>query len=98
MEKRVWEEYVDFCIRDAAKKEDYVAILENHVSETLEIIATDGGELFDEIDVKFDLGKGNIYSEIRAFYAVHSEVFKAMLFPKNFHNSFQEILFLFRQI
>ncbi len=82
IEKRVWEEYVEFCIRDAAKKEDYLSILENHVSETLEIIATDGGELFDEIDVKFDLGNGNIYSEIRAFFAVHSEVFKAMLFGK----------------
>ncbi len=46
------------------------------------MIATDDGELFDEIDVKFDLGNGNIYSEIRAFWAAHSDVFKAMLFGK----------------
>ncbi len=82
IEERVWEEYIDFSLRDAAKRENYVEKLENHVSETLQIIATDDGELFDEIDVKFDLGNGIIYSEIRAFWAVHSEVFRAMLFGK----------------
>ncbi len=57
----------------------YEKELRDFVFETLEMIATDNGELFDEIDVKFRVGK-SFFHGIRAFFALQSDVFRAMLF------------------
>ncbi len=89
LEKEIWEGFKECFLRKEKEKVNFMEELREFLLENLEILATETNEMFEDLDVIFEIPIPNSKSKevrefhgIRALFAIHSDVFRAMLFGK----------------
>ncbi len=89
VERVIWEGFNKAFLKKEKENINFKEELKKSLVENLEILETETNEMFEDLDVIFEIPIPNSkskevkeYHGIRALFAIHSEVFRAMFYGK----------------